>query len=91
MLASIADPNRRITGGYQGTLLFLADGSHVEGQVLAEDAAAIRILDADGVVHELDPGQVESRRAGLSAMPAGLGELVTRREMRDLIEYLSRL
>jgi quinoprotein glucose dehydrogenase len=91
MLESIVDPNRRITTGYQGTLFFLEDETRVEGQVLSEDGELIRVLDADGVVHELEAAAVETRRAGLSAMPAGMGALVTRHEMRDLIEYLSSL
>jgi quinoprotein glucose dehydrogenase len=90
-LESVLDPNRRITAGYQGTLFFLVDGTRVEGQILTDDPDAIRVLDADGVVHALDPSKVESRRPGLSAMPAGMGELLTRHEMRDLLEYLSRL
>jgi len=32
---------------------------------------------------------VEERRSGLSLMPEGLAEMMTPRELRDLIEFLA--
>jgi hypothetical protein len=34
---------------------------------------------------------IESRDKGLSAMPEGMGELLTKREIRDLVEFLATL
>ena len=90
-LTSIVDPNRAITGGFQGTLFFLEGGERVEGQVLEESAELVRVLDADGVEHAFAPAEVEVRRRGLSAMPEGLDKLLTPEQMRDLLEFLSGL
>jgi hypothetical protein len=49
------------------------------------------LQDADGVVHELPRAQIELLREGLSAMPDGLADALSRQDMRDLIEYLARL
>ena len=90
-LTSIVDPNRAITGGFQGTLFFLEGGERVEGQVLEESVELVRVLDADGVEHAFAPAEVEVRRRGLSAMPEGLDKLLTPEQMRDLLEFLSGL
>ena len=91
ILASIVDPNRAFANDLRGTLFFLADGGRVEGQLVEETAEVVRVLDAEGELHALDPAAIEARRAGLSAMPEGLGGLIDAREMRDLLEYLGGL
>jgi quinoprotein glucose dehydrogenase len=88
---SITAPNRAIAKGYQATLLVLADERVVEGRVLSADDAAVRVLDAEGQTIEIPRSEVVDTRAGLSAMPQGLAQHLSRTEMRDLIEYLAGL
>jgi len=72
-------------------VIFLDDDTHVEGRVLSEDAAQVHMLDADGKKIDVDKSEIASRKTGLSAMPDGLKQYITPREMRDLIEYLATL
>jgi len=90
LVEAIVDPNRRVTAGYESESFHLADGSVVVGRVTAESDDAIRVLDADGETHALDPADVEVRREALSSMPEGLGAFLTREELRDLVEFLAR-
>ena len=91
MLESIVLPNRRTTPGFQATVLFLHDESVVTGRILEETEQRIRVIDSEGVVTELDPEDVESRRADLSAMPEDLMSHLDREQMRDLLAYLGSL
>jgi quinoprotein glucose dehydrogenase len=91
LLESIVDPNRRTAPGFGGSTVFLVDGDSLSGRVLETTDTLVVLQDADGIVHELPHGRIELLREGLSAMPEGLADALTREEMRDLIEYLARL
>ncbi|NUP94917.1 MAG: HEAT repeat domain-containing protein [Planctomycetaceae bacterium] len=91
LLASICDPNRRIADGYQGTILFLESGTNVAGIVVREDRETIVVRTPKDELVEVAASDVESRRPDLSAMPQDVSKSLSRREMRDLIEYLANL
>ncbi|HVS09760.1 MAG TPA: PVC-type heme-binding CxxCH protein [Planctomycetota bacterium] len=91
LVESIVAPNRRIADGYPGTVFFLTAGSPVEGRVVGEDEREVRVCKADGAIVAIEKSEIELVREGLSAMPDGIAEHLTRQEMRDLIEYLSQL
>ncbi|GJM22651.1 MAG: glucose dehydrogenase [Planctomycetota bacterium] len=88
---SLRDPNARLAPGFQTTHLFLDDDSLVTGRVLSESPTLIVLLDADGERHKVDVARVSERRPALSAMPEGLVESLTPRDLRDLIAYLAGL
>ena len=91
LLESVVLPNRRIAHGYQASVLFLVDGGITAGLILSEGEDVIRVLKSDGQIEEVHPLDVEARRPDLSSMPEGLAENLSRREMRDLLEYLGNL
>jgi quinoprotein glucose dehydrogenase len=91
ILESIVKPNARIAKGYESTVIFLQDDTHVDGRVLSEDAAQVHMIDANGNKIDVERSEIASRKTGLSAMPDGLKQYLTPREMRDLIEYLATL
>ncbi|MCY3004065.1 MAG: HEAT repeat domain-containing protein [Planctomycetota bacterium] len=91
LLASICDPNRRIADGYQGTILFLENGTNVAGIVVREDRETIVVRTPKDELVEVAASDVENRRPDLSAMPQDVSKHISRREMRDLIEYLANL
>lgn len=91
MLEEILAPNRRITAGYESTTFLLVDERVVVGRVIEAGAESVLLVDADGRRIELGTEEIQLSRRGLSSMPEGLGESLTREELRDLIEYLARL
>ena len=91
MLESIVAPNRRVTPGYEGAVLFLADGATMAGRILEEDGARLALQRSDGTLVEVAAEAVEARRADLSAMPEDLAASLSPREMRDLLAYLGTL
>ncbi len=77
--------------GYEGVVFTMKDDSYVEGSVVTENPEFVRVRKADGTTTDLATAQIAGRRKGLSAMPDGLKQYVTREDLRDLIEYLGRL
>src|SRR5262249_12072445 len=88
ILESIVAPNRRTAPGFEGTVLFVVDGTSLAGRVLEETPEQVVVQNARGEVYEVPASSIESRRADLSAMPEGLAKGIARTEMRDLVEYL---
>jgi quinoprotein glucose dehydrogenase len=90
ILESIIDPNRQIAEGFDAVMIDLVDGESISGVLNEETETHVVVLAADGKRHKIFKNQIESRRSTLSLMPEGLGEIMTKRELRDMIEYLSQ-
>ena len=70
--------------------LTLADGRVLAGVILDETKAAITLQLPDGKTATVDAADIDKRTVPLSPMPSA-EKVLTHREMRDLIEYLSGL
>ncbi|MCH2105190.1 MAG: HEAT repeat domain-containing protein [Planctomycetes bacterium] len=91
ILTSIVDPNRDVAEDFESWTLLLTDDEVLSGRILSEDAENLVLIDAEGEVYDVKPGEIQERKRALSSMPEGLTGFLTRSEMRDLIEYLSTL
>ena len=91
LLESIVLPNRTIAAGFENATIVLKSGVSHNGLVKSETATEL-VLDSpeDGKL-TLKKSDIEKRLRGLSAMPEGMDKLMTRRELRDLVEYLAGL
>lgn len=92
LLQQILEPSSEINKDYQNHQFMLANGKVVVGVVVKETAAELRVvnnlLNPDAFVRvkrsEIDE-QVASK---LSAMPAGLANTLTKKEITDLVSFL---
>jgi quinoprotein glucose dehydrogenase len=91
LLEAIVAPNRQIAEGYGQVILLLADESVETGRVEKEDGEAVQLLLADGNRKRVAKASIRARKAGLSAMPEDLLKALSKRELRDLVEFLSGL
>ena len=89
VLRSVLDPNAEISPGFDSVLIELKDGTSVTGIVKSETDLVLQIQTAEGNRTVVTKANIASQNRGLSPMPDGLGELMTKRELRDLIEALS--
>ncbi len=91
LLESIVEPNRRIAEGWRETQLILDDDTLVAGLLVGEAGGVVSLRDAQDELLEIPVEQIVERREGLSAMPQGAAQYLSRARMRDLIEFLGRL
>jgi quinoprotein glucose dehydrogenase len=90
VLESIVDPNAKIAPGYDNVLLTLKNGEMVAG-ILNQDGAEEVVLTniADGKKQKVKTADIQERMHVPSAMPPGLGEVLGKRNLRDVVEFLA--
>lgn len=92
ILRSIVDPNAVIATGFDNVLLTLHDGNIVAGLLSTEDDQILTLKSlADGSPQKVAKAKIKERMAVPSAMPPGLGDVLGRRSLRDIVEYLVTL
>ena len=91
LLESIVEPSAKIAEGYQTTVVVTDDGRSVAGILKAETPEELVIVTADGKQERIAAASIEDRSQGPSAMPADIATKLSRRELRDLVEWLSTL
>lgn len=91
LLESVVFPNARIAKGYDTVILLLADETTVSGVVKSEDKKQIKLVTAENKEVVVPVEDVIRRRTGPSAMPDDLHKKLSRRELRDVVEFLSSL
>lgn len=90
LLESLIDPGARIAPGYGSISYTLEEGETVRGIVQEEDEATVTVQDSDGQHHEIEKDRIEEEESAPSSMPP-MGTILSRSEIRDLIEFMSTL
>jgi quinoprotein glucose dehydrogenase len=91
LLESIIQPNNHIAEGYEVNMAVLNDGRVIIGIVKADDEKRLCLQAADGKLTEIPKDEIKTRRRRKeSAMPP-MGEVLSKSEIRNVIEYLSTL
>ena len=90
LLESLVLPNAQIAKGYASVTLTLADGRTLAGVIEDETKTAVTLKLPDGKTATVPVDDIDKRTVPTSPMPS-VEKVLTHREMRDLIEYLSSL
>jgi putative heme-binding domain-containing protein len=88
LLEALVDPSARIAPGYGPVQLTLKNGKKLFGTLKDETPTHV-VVDAGGD-QRIAKSDIAQRVNGPSAMPP-MGTLLTRREIRDVVEYLGTL
>ena len=92
VLRSIVDPNAVIAKGYDNVMVTMKGGDIIAGLLTAETADDIALKNpADGKLQRVKKSAVKERASLPSAMPPGMGEILGKRALRDVVQYLSTL
>jgi quinoprotein glucose dehydrogenase len=91
ILESILLPNKKIAQGYDSALVKMKSGPTYAGVVKFETETTLELNSPEDGLLKLAKADIASRSPGLSPMPAELVTMMTKRELRDLIEYLASL
>lgn len=89
MLRAMVHPNARLSPGYGTVTLTLKDGEIVRGMLSAESDTQITVRTREQE-RVIEKEEISERVNSPSGMPA-MGELLSRRELRDLVEFLTTL
>lgn len=91
LLESILFPNKAIAKGYDNVLVTLKGGRNVAGIVTEETTVSMTIESPEDGTVVVKKSDVAKAQQTLSAMPEGLGQMMTAFELRNLVEYLASL
>jgi quinoprotein glucose dehydrogenase len=91
LLESIIAPNKHIAAGFDVVTLTLKDGSTETGSVAGENDAIIQLKRADGGTVDIQKSQVRERVTAPSSMPDVYGQILSRKQLRDLMAYMKVL
>ena len=90
ILESIVDPSTTITAGFSHVLLTLKDGQSVSGLLASEDNDEITLTSIlDGKRRSVARAEIAERTALPSAMPPGFAQILGKRALRDIVEFLA--
>lgn len=91
ILESMVRPNLKISEGFDSVILLLKNGTGCSGFLKGENESEIHVLTPEDGLVTIKKSDVEVRQIGLSPMPEGLDQLLSRTDLRDLVEFLSSL
>jgi quinoprotein glucose dehydrogenase len=93
LLESIVLPTKVIAAGFETVVLTLKNGDITAGRLVSQDASNLKIetMDAQGKpqVATIALAQIKERQSAPSPMPPNLVDVLSKSEMRDLVEYLA--
>lgn len=90
LLESILLPNAKIAKGFETVVLVTDDGLIYTGVLREETAETVKLMTATGEVVSVPKAKIEERASGKSGMPEDVAKGLSRRDLRDLVEYLSK-
>lgn len=89
VLRSILYPNAEIAQGFESVLVTLKNGTTYAGVIKAETPEELQIISPEDGPLKLKKADITSREKGLSGMPEGFATVLTKQELRNLVEFLA--
>lgn len=90
LLQALIEPSARIAPGYGTTNFVLTDGQEVSGSIISETDELVQLKTNDAEPLRIPVTRIKSRENLPSGMPP-MGSLMSKREIRNVVEYLSSL
>jgi quinoprotein glucose dehydrogenase len=91
LLESIVLPNKDIAQGFESVLVTLKSGTSYAGVIKTDNANELVINSPEDGLVTVKKSDIQSRDKGLSPMPEGMGQVLSKQDLRDLVEFLSGL
>ncbi|HEX6889333.1 MAG TPA: HEAT repeat domain-containing protein [Chryseolinea sp.] len=88
ILRALIEPSARLAPGFGSVKLTLKDGQVVSGILMEESADELIIKTSDAEPLEVSTSRISKRENTPSAMPP-MGTLMSKREIRDMVELLA--
>ena len=91
ILESIVKPNAKIADGFDTQVVTLKSGALTAGVFVAENESEITLRDSNGRNVVIKKSDIASRTSAPSSMPEIFGTILTKAELRDLVEFVDSL
>jgi quinoprotein glucose dehydrogenase len=91
ILESLVVPNKEIAPGFAQVVLLLKSEAVESGRIEFETENEVALILADGTRKKIAKKDIQARKVGLSPMPEDLVKKLSKREIRDLVEFLASL
>jgi quinoprotein glucose dehydrogenase len=91
ILESITFPNKQIAAGFESVVLTMKDRNIHAGTLKRETSTTLDIVSPEDGPMQVKKADVEKRERGQSGMPEELRQVLSKRDLRNLVEYLSSL
>jgi quinoprotein glucose dehydrogenase len=89
ILESILFPNAKISPGFESVLISMKNGASWAGVVKSENDTQLVINSPEDGLLTLKKADIQKRDRGLSAMPEGMTEMLSKQDLRNLVEFLA--
>ena len=89
ILESMLFPNASIAEGFATHNIETNDGDMYSGTLVEENDQTLVLNSFEGGRIEVPKNEIAFRKQGLSGMPEGVADILTKHELRDLVEYLA--
>ena len=91
LLESIVNPNAKIAKGYESVIVATIDGKSISGVLRNKTKTELTIVTPENKTITIPVEDVETEKPDKSAMPEDLHKKLSKRELRDVIEFLTTL
>lgn len=91
LLQSIIAPKAHIAEGFETVTLTMKDGSVLDGAVKQETVDWRELNSPEDGFVQLSKSDIVSRFSGTSGILEGFGLILSKRDLRDLVEFLANL
>ena len=91
LLESIVFPNNQIAPGFESAIVTLKNDEVVAGVVKSETATELVLNSPQTGIMRINKTDIASRNKALSPMPEGLAKILSREDLRNLVEFLGGL
>ena len=91
ILESILYPNRKIAEGFETSMITTKAGQLYAGIQKKETDTELTILSPEDGVVTIKKADIKERTRGPSGMPEGFGQILSREEIRNLVEFLGTM
>jgi quinoprotein glucose dehydrogenase len=91
LLESIVYPNKHIAAGFESLLVTMKDGAIYAGLLKSENDTELVLNSPEDGVLTLKKIDLKERQRGLSGMPEELRQVLTKQDLRNLVEFLAGL
>ncbi|KPQ05701.1 MAG: monoheme cytochrome c, partial [Algoriphagus marincola HL-49] len=90
LLIALVDPNARLAPGYGFVTLELENGETVSGTLENDSAEGVSLKNGQGEIKSYSKTEIKEKKLAPSSMPS-MAEMLNKREIRDLVSFLSTL